>query len=432
MVVNVNPATIQILEDTKLEVVFINIADCYSLSVDISGEGSVTKNPDKDYYVKGEAVTIFAVPKPGWYFDHWEGDAAGSSTSKTFTMDSDKYVKAVFKTPLYYYVLTRFTEGRGHITKEPSKPYYTSEETVTIRAIPEPGWYFDHWEGDISGTEATVSLRLQKDTTVIAVFKECTYTINVNIIGGGTVTLAPEKDYYRYGDVVAVSANPAPGWLFDSWSGSLSGSNLSHLITVNQDMNITAKFKDKVQISFNKSATDHHVWADYLTSINVGSDLVINLGWYYIQNGQTYYLKVDNVSISPYNGYSSYSLSPVSLDNGYATQTITIENVQTELNINVVIGEYVKVNTIAYRADGTVFPSSFLKITQSPAPSYTVYETSGLYKKGERVTFSAPPYTQAHVFHYWRWEGDSIWTSNNPVTYTINKSGTLGAYYDEL
>lgn len=70
----------------------------YVLTVDVQpeGAGEVVINPKKDAYDEGDVVTLTAVPSYGYKFSHWEGDAAGSNETITITMDSNKYIKAVF------------------------------------------------------------------------------------------------------------------------------------------------------------------------------------------------------------------------------------------------------------------------------------------------------------------------------------------------
>lgn len=68
-----------------------------SLSVQISGSGTVSANPPGGVYESGTQVTLTAAPAAGWSFDRWTGDLGGSSNPATLTMDGDKYVTAVFR-----------------------------------------------------------------------------------------------------------------------------------------------------------------------------------------------------------------------------------------------------------------------------------------------------------------------------------------------
>ena len=342
-------------------------------------------------------------------------------------MDTDKTVTAVFKPYTSYYVLTCQTQGEGTVTRSPLRTAFSSEETVTITAVPAAGWIFDHWEGDLEGSEPSVSMQLKKDTIAIAVFRRKEYQININLEGGGHVTKSPDKSSYITGEKVTITAVPEAGWIFDRWGGSLQGKEITQTITMTDDINVTAYFRDKVNIRLNKSDTGQPVIADYPSQVNVGETLTINLNWCYSSGWRTYYLKVDSVSVTPAN---SYNLEPVSLSGGNASQVITINNVQKDLDIFIEIGEYSKIDTVSYRPDGTIFPTSVVTISKSPNPSYTVYGTSGLYKKGQIVTFSAPPFLSAHKF--WRWGSELGGYGNNPINYTIYKSTIIEAFYDRI
>ena len=67
-----------------------------STSVNPSGAGSVTKNPDKSWYSYGEAVQVTANANSGYIFSHWSGDASGTSNPTSVTMSSNKSVTANF------------------------------------------------------------------------------------------------------------------------------------------------------------------------------------------------------------------------------------------------------------------------------------------------------------------------------------------------
>lgn len=66
----------------------------YDLGVHIVGQGSVT--PAGGTYDAGTVVTLTATPDTGNTFDGWDGDATGSASTMTITMDADKSVTATF------------------------------------------------------------------------------------------------------------------------------------------------------------------------------------------------------------------------------------------------------------------------------------------------------------------------------------------------
>jgi len=68
----------------------------YTLTINIIGSGSVTKDPDWEVYPEGTIVTLTAIPDSGWHFDHWSGGASGPINPIDITMNGDKVVNAHF------------------------------------------------------------------------------------------------------------------------------------------------------------------------------------------------------------------------------------------------------------------------------------------------------------------------------------------------
>ncbi len=68
------------------------------------------------------------------------------------------------------------------------------------------------------------------------------FTITVNKVGQGTVTLNPAKATYGCGEIVTVTATPAANWLFAGWSGDLTGSAPSQQLTMSRSRTVTATF----------------------------------------------------------------------------------------------------------------------------------------------------------------------------------------------
>jgi len=49
----------------------------YNLTINIDGNGYVSKDPDQENYTLGTIVNLTAVADSGWKFDHWSGDIGG-------------------------------------------------------------------------------------------------------------------------------------------------------------------------------------------------------------------------------------------------------------------------------------------------------------------------------------------------------------------
>lgn len=69
-----------------------------------------------------------------------------------------------------------------------------------------------------------------------------TYTLSTNVNGSGSVN--PSSGTYNEGTVVTLTATPASGWQFDSWSGDASGTGTTTTVTMNSNLSVTANFSE--------------------------------------------------------------------------------------------------------------------------------------------------------------------------------------------
>ncbi len=140
----------------------------YTLVVNLTANGAVTKAPDQLTYHYGDEVTLTATPDAGWTLDHWEDDLSGTDNPATITMDGNKTVTAVF-TEIEYTLTVNLT-GNGAVTKAPDQPTYHYGDEVTLTATPDAGWTFDCWEGNLTGTDNPATITMDGNKTVTAVF----------------------------------------------------------------------------------------------------------------------------------------------------------------------------------------------------------------------------------------------------------------------
>jgi uncharacterized repeat protein (TIGR02543 family) len=79
----------------------------HNLTVTLNGQGTINPSEGIYEYSSGTQVTITVSSISGWDFDHWSGDATGTSHTIIITMDSDKSVTAYFEDE------TSISGGRG-------------------------------------------------------------------------------------------------------------------------------------------------------------------------------------------------------------------------------------------------------------------------------------------------------------------------------
>jgi len=78
---------------------FITVADVQiqnTLTVNLSGEGSVMLDPEGGAYDPGAEIQLTPVPNAGWAFHGWSSDLSGYCNPATIVMDSNKTISATF------------------------------------------------------------------------------------------------------------------------------------------------------------------------------------------------------------------------------------------------------------------------------------------------------------------------------------------------
>ena len=142
----------------------------YYLTTNVAGEGSVIRNPDTTWYVPGTEVELTAVPDSGWMFSQWGGGLIGNNNPDTVIMDGDITVTAAFLTE--YVTLTLNINGNGTVNLTPNLPQYPRGTPVEFFAVPDPGWAFSHWGGNLWGNQNPDTLVMDGNKTVYANFIE--------------------------------------------------------------------------------------------------------------------------------------------------------------------------------------------------------------------------------------------------------------------
>lgn len=165
----------------------------YNLTVNTSGQGSVSLSPSGGTYNAGTVVTLTPLPVSGWQFDGWSGDLSGSANPETITMSSNKTVTATFsEIPAQQYTLTVNVTGQGSVGLSPSGGVYDSGTVVTLTPQPDSGWQFEGWGGDLSGSADPETITMNTDKTVTAAFTEVggTATVGYTTVFSSSTTAA--------------------------------------------------------------------------------------------------------------------------------------------------------------------------------------------------------------------------------------------------
>ena len=144
--------------------------------------------------------------------------------------------------PSQNYTLTVNTTGQGTVGLNPPGPSYPDGTSVTLTASAAAGWYFDHWEGDLTGSTNPATLVMNANKTVTAVFLQYYYTLTTSVSGQGSVAANPAGPTYPSNTTVTLTATPDAGWQFSQWTGDLTGSTNPATIVMNANKSVTAVF----------------------------------------------------------------------------------------------------------------------------------------------------------------------------------------------
>ena len=254
------------LEPTTFAIIVPHIN---TLSITIAGHGTVTKDPDRAFYLDGSMVHLTALPQAGYHFVSWSGDLTSTNSDTTIILTANRSIIATFATTQFSLSLT---STNGTIAKNPSQPLYDSNAVVQLTAAPNTGYIFTGWSGDASGVANPLSVTMSRNLNDTANFTIKQYSLTLTSTNG-TVAKYPSQPLYDSNTTVKLTATPATGYTFTGWSGDLSGSTNPVSITMTGTKNITANFTIYTYSVTVSSAGNGAVRPAGLLSVNYGDTL---------------------------------------------------------------------------------------------------------------------------------------------------------------
>jgi uncharacterized repeat protein (TIGR02543 family) len=130
----------------------------------------------------------------------------------------------------------------GEVGSSPAYDEYGAGTQVTLTAAPSAGYEFVSWSGDASGTEPEVTVTMDSNKSVTANFRVIQYTLATSVSPPGSGLVSPDGGIYDIGSTVTLTATPAAGYEFVSWSGDVSSTEPEVTITMDADKSVTAGF----------------------------------------------------------------------------------------------------------------------------------------------------------------------------------------------
>ncbi len=83
------------------------------------------------------------------------------------------------------------------------------------------------------------------DKSVVANFSKISYSLTTSVSPSGSSSITPSSGRYDCGESATLTASPASSrYVFDHWSGDVSGTSSMVTVTMNSNKNIIANFRD--------------------------------------------------------------------------------------------------------------------------------------------------------------------------------------------
>ena len=190
-----------------------------------------------------------------------DGSPVGAVASYTFTnVTANHTISATFSVITYTLTVNVTPSGGGNVTVNgttpssyPNSTTWVCGDNVTLNAVVASGYSFDHWGGALSGnaTPTNITMDSNKDVTAYFTHVGIHYNLTVNVTPGGSGDIEvngaapgsyPHSYTFNESELVDLTAVPAGGYCFVSWSKDLSGSVNPTDITMTSDKNVTAHF----------------------------------------------------------------------------------------------------------------------------------------------------------------------------------------------
>ncbi|MCC5940047.1 MAG: DUF3494 domain-containing protein [Balneolaceae bacterium] len=282
----------------------------------------------------------------------------------------------------------------GSVEKDPDQQSYEDGTEVVLTATPAEGYQFTSWSGDASGSDNPLTVTMDSNKSITANFTAITagtYTLNITA-SNGSVEKDPDQQSYEAGSQVVLTAIPADGYVFSSWSGDASGSNNPLTVTMDSNKNITANFTAIDADTFTLSVTAEN------GSVNIDPD-------------QQSYDDGDEVLLTS-TAYDCYEFTSWSGDASGSDNPLTVI---MESNKNITA------NFTATDADADTFT---LNVTAENG-SVNIDPDQQSYDDGDEVVLTATP---DDGYEFSSWSGDAS-GSDNPLTVIMDDDKEITANF---
>ena len=243
--VSTNPRTLTVTGNKSLTAIF----RIRTISISVTaGPGGTVNGTVSGFYNYGTSVSFSAAPAEHYRFTGWSD--GNTDINRSITLVKDTVITASFVAiPLYTLNLTAGQGGQIRVNNEPYTTTfnraYEENTSVVIEAAANANYIFSRWSD--GNTHAIRVVPMNSDLSLTAEFLPI-YTLTI-IANNGSVLVqgdaeATANNVYKAvaGTVLTLTAQPAEGYRFVSWSDGVQ--TISRDITLTSATFLVATFEE--------------------------------------------------------------------------------------------------------------------------------------------------------------------------------------------
>ncbi|QNT76193.1 beta strand repeat-containing protein [Dehalogenimonas etheniformans] len=204
----------------------------FTLTYTAGPNGSITGTTPQTVAQGGSGTAVTATPAAGYHFVSWS-DSVLTATRTDTNVQADVSVTATFAINTYTVTFVEGDHGTrtggGALVQTVSHGAGATAPTIT----PAPGWTFTGWDVPFNNVTS--------DLTVNAQYSQITFTLTYTAGPNGSITGTTPQTVAQGGSGTAVTATPAAGYHFVSWSDSVLTATRTDT-NVQADVSVTATF----------------------------------------------------------------------------------------------------------------------------------------------------------------------------------------------
>ncbi len=237
----------------------------YSVDLTINGQGRVFSNPSgincgaqcQDDFVINTNLQLTTDADNNNHFVDWSGDCAGTNSSISFSVTSDRSCIANFAIDEYQLNIT--TNGQGSVSSNPvgincgsdCDEIFPVNTSVQLTATPNPENRFINWSDDCNGSNESVTVNLSSNKNCTANFGPIQHLLSVDLAGSGNAEIISTpsgiscsdscQESFDLNTLVTMDVNLLDASTeFVSWSGDCTSATEQTLVLMDGDKNCTA------------------------------------------------------------------------------------------------------------------------------------------------------------------------------------------------